>query len=85
MELLPIVLGFVVMAVIGVSQIRVPASTDYQSLFDQCRGSETTATTLEHVYQELHNVPATEALCGVSALKVEKGKVVNFELEPNRR
>jgi outer membrane protein W len=57
----------------------VRESPNYEELIEQCR-RETTQATLQRVYRETHNVTATEAICGVRDLKVNKGKVVTFEM-----
>jgi hypothetical protein len=52
---------------------------NYQELIGQCRRS-TTQATVQRVYHETHNVAATEGICGVHDLQVNKGQVVTFEM-----
>jgi hypothetical protein len=52
---------------------------NYQELIERCR-RETTQTTVQRVYHDTQNVTATEAICGVRGLKVNKGKVLTFEM-----
>ena len=52
---------------------------NYQELIEQCR-RETTQTTVQRVYHDVQDVTATEAICGVRDLKVNKGKVLTFEM-----
>jgi hypothetical protein len=52
---------------------------NYQELIAQCR-RETTQASVQRVYHDIHEVAATEAICGVRNLKVNKNKIVAFEM-----
>ena len=54
-------------------------SPNYEELIEQCR-HETTQAAVQRVYHDTHSVPATEAICGVRSLKMNRGKVVTFEM-----
>jgi hypothetical protein len=75
-ELGPILaVGFVFMKLILLANRPDP---NYEALIAQCRG-EATRATVQRVYHDMQNVAATEAICGVRDLKLDKGTVVTFE------
>jgi hypothetical protein len=70
--------GFVFVATPLIVLLHRP-NPNYQELIEQCR-RETTQATVQRVYHDTHNATATEAICGVRDLKVNKGTVVTFEM-----